>query len=213
MNAEKLKIPYPIIVEGKYDRAAVESVADATVITTGGFAIFSKDEQISLLRRLARECGIIILTDSDGAGKVIRSHISSMIPDGKIFNLYIPAVPGKEKRKSEPSKAGLLGVEGMGGELLRQILAPFASDSAARDTGRQLTKADLYADGFSGGEGSAARRASLAVSLGLPGDMSPNALVQAINLICGYDGYAAARDSLSGNSEDNGKESKEEMTI
>lgn len=196
MTKEKLNISYPIIVEGKYDRAAIEAVARATVITTGGFGIFSKDEQIALLRRLAVARGIIILTDSDGAGRVIRSHISSLIPDGKIINLYIPELKGKEKRKKAPSKAGLLGVEGMALDTIRAILEPFSDDAPQRPAFTPVTKQDLYFDGFSGGVGSAERRAHLCLRLGLPTEMSANALVETINILCGYEGYAKARDKM-----------------
>ena len=115
---QKLNIAYPIIVEGKYDKQRILEVCNATVIATDGFGIFKKSEKLALLRRLAEKTPLIVLTDSDGAGKVIRSHISSAVPKDRLIQLYIPQIKGKEKRKSEPSAEGTLGVEGMERKLL-----------------------------------------------------------------------------------------------
>ena len=121
---EKLKIPYPILVEGKYDRLRLLSVLDAQIITTDGFGIFNKKEKTSLLRALAKAGQIIVLTDSDGAGKLIRSHVSGCLPKESVINLYTPEIFGKEKRKAEPSAEGKLGVEGMERELLYNLFLP-----------------------------------------------------------------------------------------
>ncbi|MBQ8508777.1 MAG: DUF4093 domain-containing protein [Clostridia bacterium] len=188
---EKLKIAIPIAVEGKYDKIKLSSVVDGQIITTDGFRVFASDEKAALIRRLAEPRGMIVLTDSDGAGLVIRNYFNSILPKDKLIHLYTPRIPGKEKRKTAPSKAGWLGVEGMEADLLRKLLAPYAEDAASKDkpSGREITKADLYADGLSGGEGSAERRAKLCEALGLPPDLSANALLAALNLLIDYDKY------------------------
>jgi len=122
---DRLKIAYPIIVEGKYDRLRLLEVVDGQIITTEGFGIFSKKEKTALLRALAAKTKIIVLTDSDGAGKLIRSHIASCLPSDRIIGLYVPRIEGKEKRKRDPSKEGILGVEGMEKELLLSFSAHF----------------------------------------------------------------------------------------
>ncbi len=187
---EKLKINYPIIVEGKYDRLRILSVADANVLTTDGFGIFKKNEKLSLLRALAERSPIIVLTDSDGAGKLIRSHISSAIPRDKLIQLYIPQIAGKEKRKSEPSAEGTLGVEGIDREIIYKILSPYADESAYRKAlENPLSKADFYEDGLSGREDSAEKRDKLCEKIGLPKKMTPNALLAAIRMIYTYEEY------------------------
>ena len=192
MEKEKLKIPYPIVVEGKYDRLRVLSVAEANVITTDGFGIFKKNEKLALFRRLAERSPIIILTDSDGAGKLIRSHISSAVPKERLIQLYIPQIEGKEKRKSAPSAEGTLGVEGMEGELIRGLLAPFEDEDAHCAWGENpLSKTDFYEDGLTGKEGSSEKRDALCTRLGLPTGMTPNALLAALRVLCSYEEYCA----------------------
>lgn len=187
---EKLKIPYPIIVEGKYDRLRVLSVCDANVLTTDGFGIFKKQEKLSLFRRLGETSPVIILTDSDGAGKLIRSHLTSAIPKDRLIQLYIPQIKGKEKRKSAPSAEGTLGVEGMERELIYDLLKTFEnSEMQERLQENPLSKTDFYIDGLSGGEGSAEKRDALAVSLGLPRAMTANALLAALRILLTYDEY------------------------
>ena len=188
--SEKLKINYPIIVEGKYDRLRILSVADANVITTDGFGIFKKNEKLSLLRTLAMRSPIIVLTDSDGAGKLIRSHISSAIPKDKLIQLYIPQIEGKEKRKSEPSAEGTLGVEGIDREIIYKILLPYSDEDAyEKSLENPLSKADLYEDGLSGRDDSAEKRDKLCESIGLPKKMTPNALLAALKMIYTYEEY------------------------
>ena len=185
-----LNIPYPIIVEGKYDRLRLLSVCQATVLTTDGFGIFKKNEKLSLFRALGEKTPVIVLTDSDGAGKLIRSHLSSAIPKDRIIQLYIPRIKGKEKRKDTPSAEGTLGVEGMERELLYSLLAPFEDQEAAlRLTENPLSKTDLYIDGLTGAEDSALKRDRLAVSLGLPEGMTPNALLAALKILMSYEEY------------------------
>lgn len=208
--SEKLKIDLPIAVEGKYDKIKLASIVDANIITTGGFGIFSSDEKKLLIRRLAEPRGIIILTDSDGAGLVIRNYFRSILPPDKLIHLYIPQISGREKRKRQPSKAGILGVEGIDAGMLRKILEPFAvggdrdvdeasanTDSVNADsTRREVTKTDFYSDRLSGSESSALRRAALCHLLGLPDNMSANALLAAVNLLCDYDTYRELVDRI-----------------
>ena len=192
-KSEKLKIPYPVIVEGKYDRLRLISVIDAHIITTDGFGIFNKKEKTALLRALAKTGQVIVLTDSDGAGKLIRSHISGCLPADKIINLYTPEIFGKEKRKAEPSAEGKLGVEGMERELLYKLFLPYTDENAgARGLENPLSKTDFYEDGLSGGKDSSERRDALAVKLGLPKGMTANALLAAVKMICTYEEYLKA---------------------
>lgn len=196
--SERIKISLPIIVEGRYDKSTLLSVFDATVITTGGFAIFNSKEKQALIKKLAERGGIILLTDSDGGGRQIRSFLSGVLPKDRIHHLYIPEVVGKEKRKSSPSKAGLLGVEGMKRETLEKLLRPFYDNAASEGVGEkpEITKRDFYVMGLSGGECSSQKRDLLARRLGLPAGMSANALVEAVNLICGKEEYDAACKEL-----------------
>ena len=198
---ERIKISLPIAVEGKYDKSTLLSIFDTTVITVGGFGVFNSKEKQILIRRIASN-GIIILTDSDGGGKVIRSFLNGIIPKDKIYNVYIPKVKGKEKRKSAPSKEGLLGVEGMGRDVLVRLLAPFAEDGgrvtfSCEKSGREITKLDLFEDGLSGSDNATARRAALCRLFELPEDMTAKALLEALNLLVGYDEYRRAVDSLA----------------
>ena len=125
---EKLKIKYPVIVEGKYDRLRLLSVMEGQILTTEGFGIFKQKEKLALLRALAKKTPLIVLTDPDGAGTLIRSHIGSAVSPDRLIPLYVPQVEGKEKRKAAPSAAGFLGVEGQERDLLRGLLAPFVED-------------------------------------------------------------------------------------
>lgn len=199
--SEKIKISLPIIVEGKYDKCTLTSIFDATVISTNGFGVFNSAEKRALIKKLG-ERGIILLTDSDGGGKQIRSYLSGILPKDKVFHLYIPQIEGKERRKKSASKAGLLGVEGMSREILEKVFSPFISQGACCETqdnsdARMLTKLDFFKDGLSGGDASSEKRKRLAKALGFPQDMSANALIEAINLTVGYGGYEKLRDDLS----------------
>lgn len=187
---DKLKIPYTIVVEGKYDRLKLINICDARIITTEGFGIFKKNEKLALIRKLAQRLPIIVLTDSDGAGKLIRSHLSSAIPKERIIQLYIPQIKGKEKRKIEFSAEGTLGVEGMENELLYNLLKPYENEELFMEAlENPLSKADLYEDGLMGREDSAERRDRLAESVGLPRGMTSNALLAALKIVCTYEEY------------------------
>lgn len=198
MSMEKLRLKYPVIVEGRYDKIKLSSVVEGTVITTDGFAVFKNTERLALIRRLAEKTPIILLTDSDGGGKVIRSHICSAVRPERLIQLYIPQIKGKERRKSAESAEGFLGVEGMDAALLRELLLPFSYDGAAESAGdgslgcseecevrrAEITKADLYEYGLTGGQNSSARRDSLCGLLGLPRGMTSGALLEALRILC-----------------------------
>jgi len=183
MTNEKLNISYPILVEGKYDRVAILGIANATVITTNGFGVFKSTEKKALIKALTRERPLIILTDSDKAGAMIRSHIKSFIPKDRIISLYIPQIKGKEKRKSAPSAEGTLGVEGMKAEVLVSLLKPYSEDAPLKSSDDPITKTDFFNDGLSGGKNSTELRDSLAVQFDLPCGMTANALLEALNIL------------------------------
>ncbi len=181
---EKMKIEFPIIVEGRYDKIKIMSVADACVIATDGFGVFKNSERLALIKRLSERSKIIVLTDSDGAGKVIRSHITSAIPRDRLIQLYTPQVKGKERRKKAESAEGYLGVEGTEAETLRRLLLPFASGEYDEKNAREeISKADMYEAGLTGAPDSSERRDALSLSLGLPRGMTPNALLSALNVL------------------------------
>ena len=190
------RIKEVIVVEGRYDKNTLSQIVDATVITVGGFSVFNDREKLAFLRRLAEERGLIVLTDSDGAGKVIRSHITSALPKEMVYHLYIPEIKGKEKRKSAPSKAGTLGVEGMEDDLLRQLFAPFAADMPREIQRGGITKADFFALSLTGCDGSAARRDRLCRHLGLPAGMTPGALLDAVNILYDKESFTALAESF-----------------
>ena len=186
---DKLRVRYPVIVEGKYDKIALSSLFDTPVFSTGGFSVFNSEGTRALLLRLAEKSPLILLTDSDGGGRQIRGFLSGILPPDRVIHLYIPKIPGKEKRKAKPGKAGLLGVEGMTPDVLRSVFAPFLSDAPARPSSEPITKTDLYTRGLSGKAGAEQRRAELAESLGLPGDLPANALLDALNILFSRDEF------------------------
>ena len=181
----KPKIEEVIVVEGRYDKNTLSQVVDAAILELGGFAIFNNAQKLALLRRLAKERGIVLFTDPDGAGFVIRNHVKGAITDGRVLQAYAPDVYGKEKRKRVGGKEGKLGVEGMAPEVildaLHRVGATFAGEEAA-DRGEPITKADLMDKGLVG-DGSAARRAALIKALELPEHLSANALLEVLNLL------------------------------
>lgn len=189
---ERLRIACPVIVEGKYDKIKLSSVIEAQIITTDGFGVFRHAEKAALLRRLAEAGPLIVLTDSDGAGKVIRSRISQLIPRERLIQLYTPRLPGKERRKSAPSAEGVLGVEGMERELLWRLFEPYAGDALPARAHNPLSKTDFYIDGLSGGPDSAAKRDALAARFDLPPGMTANALLAALSMLCSYEDYLRA---------------------
>ncbi len=188
---EKLIISRPILVEGKYDKITLSSVLSAHIISLDGFGIFHAHEKTALLRRLAEKCGLIVLTDPDGGGKQIRAYLSQILPPERLTHLYIPAIAGKERRKTKSGKAGLLGVEGMEPDTLRRLFAPFADGAPPKDTGG-ITKQDFYSDGLSGKRDAKERREALARAFALPPNMTANALLSALNLLYTKEEYKAA---------------------
>lgn len=192
---EKLKIEFPIIVEGKYDKIKISSIADACVIATDGFGVFKNSERLALIRELSKKSKIIVLTDSDGAGKVIRSHIASAIPRDRLIQLYTPQIEGKERRKEHASREGYLGVEGTETEVLYKLLEPFSSGRSDGVVREEITKADLYKAGMTGAPESTERRDAFAVSLGLPRGMTPNALISALNVLVSKEEFFTLTDA------------------
>jgi len=180
----KIKLKYPLLVEGNYDKNRVLAVAEGTVITSNGFGIFNSEEKRALLRRLTTDGKLLVLTDSDGAGMLIRNKLKGYLKAENVINLYTPAIEGKEKRKKTPSKAGILGVEGMCDTVLRQLLAPYAMETNAAAT-TPVTTALLYSAGLTGGDNSAALRASFCKKAGLPQSLTPKAFREAVNILGG----------------------------
>lgn len=192
------KIREVIIVEGKYDKNTVSQAVDAVIIETSGFQLFSDNQKLNLIRKLAESRGIIVLTDSDSAGFLIRNHIKGAIPAGRIKHAYIPDIRGKERRKTAPSKEGKLGVEGMKREVILSALqragATFEITGNAAGTmpsNRPIKIADLFEAGLSGTPGSTERRKCLLQQLELPEHMSSGALLDVLNAIFHYDEFIA----------------------
>lgn len=180
-----VRIEEAIVVEGRYDKNTLSQIVDAPIFETAGFGIFKDKKQMALLRRVAEKRGLIVFTDSDGAGFVIRNHIKSAIPGKYLKHAYIPDIPGKERRKSAPGKEGKLGVEGMTPEVILQALknagATFVGEAVSPKVG--ITKQDLMALGLSGGAEAGKKRQALLKKLDLPEHMSANAMVQALSLL------------------------------
>ena len=198
---EKLRIPLPIIVEGKYDKNTLSQILDATILTTGGFSVFNSKEKQALLRRLCAS-GAIVLTDSDGGGRQIRSFLSSILPKDAIHPLYIPEIKGKEKRKNVPSKSGTLGVEGMEADLLYELFLPLSDGAPQREKGAPITKTDFYVLGLTGAENASDRRDVLAASLGLPRGMGAGPLLAAVNLLYTRDTFLTHAEALFSENEE-----------
>ncbi len=189
---EKLHIDMPVIVEGRYDKNVLLQLLDATVLTTDGFAVFNSKQKQQMLRRICREKGVILLTDPDGGGRQIRAFLLGILPRDKVYQLHIPRVAGKERRKKHASRSGTMGVEGMTPRVLLPLFAPFASDAPPRPVRESLTKYDLYTDGLSGKSGAAQLRRCLCLHLGLPDDLTADGLLEALNLLYTPDEYRAA---------------------
>ena len=181
-----VKIKQAIVVEGKYDQNTLSQLVDTTIFQTRGFGVMHDKTLLELLRKAARTTGLIIFTDSDGAGFVIRNFLKGALPKEGVLHAYIPDIPGKEKRKRAPGKEGLLGVEGMTKEILLSALENAGADlggEAAKKPGDTITKFDLYTAGLSGRPDSAAKRAAFLEKLRFPAHMSANALLGALNLL------------------------------
>lgn len=182
-----VKISEAIVVEGRYDKNTLSQIVDTTIFQTDGFRIMKDKQQLQLLRRVAQNRGLIVFTDSDGAGFVIRNYLKSAIPGGWLKHAYIPDISGKERRKAAPGKEGKLGVEGMRPEIILEALrkagATFCDDTDPEVVAGGITKQDLMELGLSGGADSSAKRKRLLMYLDLPEHMSSNAMLQALNLL------------------------------
>lgn len=182
-----VRIREAIVVEGKYDQNTLRQIVDTAVIPTHGFGVMKDRELLAFLRTVAEKRGLIILTDSDGAGFVIRNFLKGALPKERVRHAYIPDIAGKERRKKAPGREGKLGVEGMEPavllEALRRAGATFLDEAAEAPAGTPITKADLYAWGLSGGPDSSEKRLALLKELNLPSHMSANALLEALNLL------------------------------
>lgn len=188
-----IRLDIPIIVEGKYDKITLENIIDAPIFKTDGFGIFKNAEKRGLIRQLAEKKGIIVMTDSDSAGNLIRSHLKGIVGEEKIINVYIPQIKGKEKRKSVSSKEGYLGVEGMTEET---VLAALEKSGVFSGTGikakEKITKQQLFALGFSGNQNAKQKREEAAEKLGLPKGLSSNAFLDALNALYTYEEFFKA---------------------
>lgn len=198
-----VRIREAIVVEGRYDRNTLSQIVDAPILETNGFGIFKDKKQMELLRKVAKLRGLIVFTDSDGAGFVIRNHLKSAIDGRCLKHAYIPDIPGKERRKSAPGREGKLGVEGMSPEIILEALRRAGATIEGEDapTRNVITKQDLVELGLSGGTNSAERRQKLLWKLDLPEHMSANAMLQALNLLYSLEELTAVTAGLE---QDNG---------
>lgn len=179
-----IKLRQAIVVEGRYDKNALAQLVDAPIFETAGFGVMKDPKLLAFLRRVAENRGLIVLTDSDGAGFVIRNYLKSALPKDRVLHAYVPDVYGKERRKRSPGKEGKLGVEGMPPEvLLRALLRAGAVPESGSPPSQRITKTDLFLAGLSGGTDSAARRAELRRALDLPEHLTGNGLLDALNLL------------------------------
>lgn len=201
-----VKLKQAVIVEGKYDKIKLSSIIDSLIITTDGFGVFKNNEKSALIKELAEKQGVIILTDSDSAGFKIRNYIKNITQKGKIINVYIPDIFGKEKRKAAASKEGKLGVEGIPNKI---IIAAFEKAGViAQDTNNNtqtnkntISRIMLYEDGFMGKDGSSERRKKLLKALSLPEMLSTNGLLEVLNTMFSLEEYKSAVNKV--NTEDN----------
>lgn len=182
-----ITISQAVIVEGKYDKIRLKSFIDAPIIETNGFRIFKDKEKQQLIRKIAMVRGLVIMTDSDGAGFVIRNFLKGIVPNDKIINCYVPQILGKEKRKSQASKEGFIGVEGMEEEIILNALknckATLINEATPVKNTQEITKQDLYEFGFTGRDNSAILRTKLLQKLGMPTYLTTNSLISALNCI------------------------------
>lgn len=190
-----IKVKEAIIVEGKYDKIKLSNFIDGLIVTTEGFGVFKDKEKQALIRHLAEKRGILILTDSDSAGFVIRNFLKGVVPSEQIKHAFIPDISGKEKRKTKPSKEGKLGVEGISEEIIEKAIissgAHCSSDSGRKKTQKDITKTDLFIYGLSGGENAAEKRSRLKKYLDLPSNMTANMLLDTLNCILTRDEFVS----------------------
>lgn len=194
------KIKEAIIVEGTYDKIKLSGFIDGIIFVTGGFSVISNKKKLETIKSLAKQTGIVILTDSDTAGFKIRNFIKQSLPEHQVKHAYIPDIPGKEKRKNRPGKEGLLGVEGISQELIIKALTDAGCEinghAEVISPSRPITKADLYTLGLSGDENSTKKRQTLSNHLGMPSKISANMLLSVLNRLMGYDELEKLIDEL-----------------
>lgn len=202
-----IKLSQAVIVEGKYDKITLENIIDATIITTNGFRIFKDKEKRDLIKLLAERRGVVVITDSDNAGSLIRSHLKQICPEDTITNVYVPQLKGKERRKVVPSKQGLLGVEGLDKQTLIDALARsgITGKNIEQKSKKNITKTDMFVLKLSGGQNCSYLRDELATYLKLPTGMSPNAFLDCINAIYDYDEFIKAVDLWQKSRQEEGK--------
>lgn len=193
-----IKIKEAIVVEGRYDKNTLSQILDATIFETNGFGIFKDTQRMDMLRRVAQKHGLIVFTDSDGAGFVIRNRIKSCIPGQYLKHAYIPDIYGKERRKTTPGKEGKLGVEGMTKEVILEVLRRCGATIEGKGASEpaRIAKQDLVTLGLSGGKDSSSKRLALLKKLGLPEHMSANAMLQALNMLYTLDELSGIVDSM-----------------
>lgn len=179
----KIKLDSPIIVEGKYDKIRLENIFETPIIITEGFGIFKNKDKKDFIKLLAQKSGIIVLTDSDSAGIMIRNYLKSFVPNDKIINIYLPEISGKERRKSSPSKQGILGVEGIDDDIIVSAFERAGVIGTKRESNDKITKLDLYNLGIVGGEQSAKLRSEILAKLSLPTGLSATSMLEAINFL------------------------------
>lgn len=194
-----IKITQPIIVEGKYDKIKLSGFIDGIIIETDGFRIFADKEKQAFIRHLAKTKGIIILTDSDAAGFKIRNYIKNIAADGKVTNVYIPDIYGKEKRKAQPSKEGKLGVEGVSEQIITEAMekAGVTHEHTPNENKRLITTADLFSFGFTGCENAKENKYKLLRFFGLPSRMSNAQLLKLLNSFITYDDFVKTAKEIS----------------
>lgn len=198
-----IKLKQAVIVEGKYDKIKLSSIIDSLIITTDGFGVFKNSEKSALIKELAEKQGVIILTDSDSAGFKIRNYIKNITGNGKIINVYIPDIFGKEKRKTAASKEGKLGVEGVPNDIIIAALEKAGVTAAKnednnKDTNKNaITRIMLYEDGFMGKDGSSERRKKLLKALSLPEMLSTNGLLEVLNTMFSLEEYESAANKIN----------------
>ncbi len=190
MKMKKIQLKYPLLVEGKYDKNRILAVATGTVIVLNGFALFNDNEKRTLLRRIAESGKLLVLTDSDGAGFLIRNKLKGFLKPDSIINLYSPQIIGKEKRKPCPSKAGFLGVEGLSDDILLSILLPYSVEAETESAAfEEVSAADFYADGLTGKDNSSVLREKFCTVARLPKNLGAKPLREAVNMLGGKDFY------------------------
>lgn len=192
-----LKLKEVVIVEGKYDKIKLSQILDALIIDVGGFNIFKNKEKVQMIKKLADKNGILILTDSDHAGFMIRNYLNGIIPQGKIKHAYIPDIIGKEKRKKTYSKERKLGVEGVDDKIILDAINKVSLKKEEKTNNiKEITKMDFYEDGLSGRDNSSDKRKKMLKKLNLPENLSQNALIKVLNKTISYDEYKRVVEEL-----------------